>query len=142
MIQFFMECSSCCHAFDVSMKYLILWRWKKLLGLLSSESLLLLKNNTVFRTRYTADFTVRKWSVTARQWDRSQNHETWKVCDWMLRGKHRICVTDQVHRHLPKKTKKKSVLKKIVKSLRYTDEFLSRQISPFWKLPALYNCKV
>ena len=30
------------------------------LALLSSESLLLLKNETVFRTRYTFDFTVRK----------------------------------------------------------------------------------
>ena len=112
------------------------------LALLSSESLLLLKDETFFLTRYTFDFTVRKWSGTVRQRDWGQNRETWKVCDWMLRVKHRLCVTNQVNRHLSKKMKKTSVLKKFVKFLRYTDEFFSRQMSPFWKLPSLCNCKI
>ena len=112
------------------------------LALQSSKSMLLRKNEKVFRTRYTFDFTVRKWSVNVRQWHWGQNRETWKVCDWMLRVKHRLCVTEQVNRHLSKKMKKTSVLKTFVKSLRYTDEFFCWRISPFWKLPVLYNCKV
>ena len=75
------------------------------LALLSSESLLLLKNETVFRTRYTFYFTVRKWSVTVRQWNRGQNREAWKICDWMLNVKYRLCVTDHVNKHLLKKTR-------------------------------------
>ena len=45
------------------------------LALLSSESQLLLKNEIVFWTSYTFDFTVRKRSTTMRPRDRGQNHE-------------------------------------------------------------------
>ena len=41
-----------------------------------------------------------------------------------------------------KMKKKISVLKKSVKSLRYTDKFFSRQITTTWKLTAICNYKV
>ena len=50
------------------------------LTLLPKVSLLLLKNKTIFWTRYTFDFNAIKWAVTVRPWDRSQNRDSWKVC--------------------------------------------------------------
>ena len=41
-----------------------------------------------------------------------------------------------------KENAKTSLLKKSVKSLRYTDEFFFRWITTTWKLPAMYNCEV
>ena len=46
------------------------------LALLSSKSLLLLKNETNLWMRHTFEFTVGKLSITVRPWDRGQNGES------------------------------------------------------------------
>ena len=62
---FFLICTAirCSHSLSITF------------ALLSSKSLFLLKK-TVFWTRFTFDFTMRKWSITVRLWGRGQNCES------------------------------------------------------------------
>ena len=64
---------------------------------------------------------------------------------WLLRVKHRLCVTDKVNRHLSKKTKKIYLCKEHLDLENPGDMWMiffpDQWLFTSWKLPTIYNYK-